>query len=40
MAERWTFDVDRLTAPFRRRLGAKLFAATCAFLLWFFVNSG
>jgi hypothetical protein len=35
---RW--DVETLTAPFRRRLGAKLFAATCAFVLWFFVNAG
>ena len=34
------WDFERLTAPFRRRLGAKLFAATCAFVLWFFVNAG
>lgn len=40
MASPWTVDVDRLTAPFRRRFGAKLFAAACAFVLWFFVNAG
>ena len=40
MADGWSFDVDRLTATFRRRLGTKLFAATCAFVLWFFVNAG
>lgn len=31
---------ERLTAPLRRRLGAKVFAAACAFVLWFFVNAG
>ncbi len=31
---------ERLTAPFRRRLGAKLFATVCAFVMWFFVNAG
>ena len=40
MARRWPTDVERLTAPFRRRLGTKLFATTCAFVLWFFVNAG
>ena len=34
------WDVQRLTAPFRRNVGAKLFAAAFAFMLWFFVNAG
>jgi len=33
-------NLERLTAPLRRRLGAKLFATVCAFVLWFFVNAG
>ncbi len=33
-------NLDRVTAPLRRRLGAKLFATVCAFVLWFFVNAG
>ena len=37
---RWSLELERLTAPFRRRLGMKLFAAVCAFVLWFFVNAG
>ncbi len=36
----WRTTLERLTAPFRRRLGAKLFATVCAFVLWFFVNAG
>ena len=32
--------LQRLTAPFRRRLGAKVVAAACAFVLWLFVNAG
>lgn len=32
--------LERLTAPLRRRFGAKIFAAACAFVLWFFVNAG
>lgn len=39
MAELRT-TLERLTIPFRRRIGAKLFAAACAFVLWFFVNAG
>jgi len=33
-------DLRRFIDPFRRRLGAKVFAAACAFVLWFFVNAG
>src|SRR5688572_20251524 len=33
-------DLQRITTMFRRHLGAKIFAATCAFVLWFFVNAG
>jgi YbbR domain-containing protein len=33
-------QLERLTMPLRRRLGAKVFAAACAFVLWFFVNAG
>jgi YbbR domain-containing protein len=33
-------NFQRFTAPLRRRLGAKLFATVCAFVLWFFVNAG
>jgi hypothetical protein len=33
-------DLQRFSDPFRRRVGAKLFAAACAFVLWFFVNAG
>ncbi len=33
-------DFQRLSEPFRRRLGAKLFAGACAFMLWLFVNAG
>lgn len=33
-------SLERVTAPLRRRLGAKLFATVCAFVLWFFVNAG
>jgi len=33
-------NLERFTAPLRRRLGAKLFATVCAFVLWFFVNAG
>lgn len=36
----WRTTLERVTVPFRRRLGAKLFATVCAFLLWFFVNAG
>jgi YbbR domain-containing protein len=36
----WRTALARLTIPFRRRLGAKLFATACAFVLWFFVNAG
>ena len=36
----WQATLERLTIPFRRRLGAKLFATACAFVLWFFVNAG
>lgn len=36
----WRATIERLTIPFRRRLGAKLFATACAFVLWFFVNAG
>jgi YbbR domain-containing protein len=32
--------LDRWTVPLRRRVGAKVFAAACAFVLWFFVNAG
>jgi YbbR domain-containing protein len=32
--------LDRWTTPLRRRIGAKVFAAACAFVLWFFVNAG
>ena len=32
--------LQRVTAALRRHLGAKLFAAACAFVLWFFVNAG
>ena len=33
-------NLERFTAPLRRRLGAKLFATACAFVMWFFVNAG
>jgi YbbR domain-containing protein len=33
-------NLERFTAPLRHRLGAKLFATVCAFVLWFFVNAG
>ena len=33
-------DLQRLTAPFRRNITAKLFAAVFGFALWFFVNAG
>jgi len=33
-------SLERITAPLRRRLGAKIFATVCAFVLWFFVNAG
>lgn len=36
----WRTTLERLTIPFRRRLGEKLFATVCAFVLWFFVNAG
>jgi YbbR domain-containing protein len=36
----WRTTLDRITMPLRRRLGAKVFATVCAFLLWFFVNAG
>lgn len=32
--------LQRITTALRRHLGAKIFAAACAFLLWFFVNAG
>ncbi len=32
--------LQRITAALGRHLGAKLFAAACAFVLWFFVNAG
>ena len=32
--------LGRLAFRFRRRLGAKVFATVCAFVLWFFVNAG
>jgi len=32
--------LERLTAPLRRRLCAKLFATACSFVMWFFVNAG
>lgn len=32
--------LQRITTALRRNLGAKLFAAACAFVLWFFVNAG
>ncbi len=41
MARWWPAgDLERITAPLRRRVGAKVFAAVCAFVLWFFVNAG
>ncbi|MCC6848218.1 MAG: hypothetical protein IT294_06920 [Deltaproteobacteria bacterium] len=36
----WRGMLERITMPFRRRLGAKIFATACAFVLWFFVNAG
>jgi YbbR domain-containing protein len=33
-------NFQRFTAPLRRRLGYKIFATACAFVLWFFVNAG
>lgn len=33
-------DLQRVTAALRRNVGAKIFAAACAFVLWFFVNAG
>lgn len=36
----WARDFHRVTAPLRRNVGAKLFAAVFAFMLWFFVNAG
>lgn len=33
-------DLQRVTAALRRNIGAKIFAAACAFVLWFFVNAG
>ncbi len=35
-----TRTFERLIAPLRRRLGEKLFATVCAFVMWFFVNAG
>ncbi len=36
----WRASLERLTTPLRRRLGPKIFATLCAFVLWFFVNAG
>lgn len=33
-------NLQRVTAALRRNVGAKIFAAACAFVLWFFVNAG